>query len=151
MCTGPRRTDGYTIIELLLVMIIIGVLAGITYVRMAPTLEGARVRGAASLLAGDLQYAQVLAARRRLPVVVSVNSAAQVYQLVDRLGTVVRTREFGATGEFGLTELSATPTSLEIFPNGAAAVSATFILGIGTNRQRVTFSRAGQIRVTKLP
>jgi prepilin-type N-terminal cleavage/methylation domain-containing protein len=99
---GPRRTDGYTIIELLLVMIIIGVLAGITYVRMAPTLEGARVRGAASLLAGDLQYAQVLAARRRLPVVVSVNSAAQVYQLVDRLGTVVRTREFGATGDADL-------------------------------------------------
>jgi len=146
-----RRPDGYTVIELLIVMIIIGVLAGITYARMAPTIEGARVRGAASLLAGDLQYAQVLAARQRLPVVIAVNSGALTYQIADRAGTVFRTRDFGTAGDFDLTEVSATPASLEVFPNGVSAQSATYTLGIGGNRQRVTFSRAGQVRVTKLP
>lgn len=146
-----RPRAGYTVIELLLVMIIIGVLAGITYMRMAPTLDRARVRGAASILAGDLQYAQVLAARQRLPVVVAVNSGALTYQIADRGGTVYRTRDLGATGEFKLSEVSATPASLEVFPNGVAAQSATYTLGAGPHRQRVTFSRAGQIRVTTLP
>lgn len=147
----PRRADGYTVIELLVVMIIIGVLAGITYARMAPTLEGARVRGAASLLAGDLQYAQVLAARQRLPVVIAVNTGARTYQIADRTGTVFRTRDFGTAGDFDLTEVSATPASLEVFPNGIAATSATYTLGIGGSRRQVTFSRAGQIRVTTPP
>jgi len=139
------------VIELLIVMIIIGIIAGITYVRMAPTLERARVRGAASILAGDLQYAQVLAARQRLPVMIAVNTAARTYQIADRSGTVFRTRDFGTAGEFDLTEVSASPASLEVFPNGIAAQSATYTLGIGGRRQQVTFSRAGQIRVTILP
>jgi prepilin-type N-terminal cleavage/methylation domain-containing protein len=151
MRMASRRSGGYTVIELLLVMIIIGVLAGITYARMAPTLERARVRGAASILAGDLQYAQVLAARQRLPVVVAVNSGALTYQIADRAGTVYRTRDLGMPGEFDLSEVSATPASLEVFPNGVAAQSATYTLGAGTHRQLVTFSRAGQIRVNTVP
>ena len=147
-----RRSDGYTVVELLLVMIIIGVLAGITYARMAPTLERARVRGAASILAGDLQYAQVLAARQRIPVVIAVDAIALTYEIADRAGTVYRTRDFGTAGEYDLTEVTATPASLEVFPNGVAAQSATFTLGAaGGFRQQVTFSRAGQIRVATLP
>jgi prepilin-type N-terminal cleavage/methylation domain-containing protein len=146
-----RRTAGYTVIELLLVMIIIGVLAGITYLRMAPTLERARVRGAASMLAGDLQYAQVLAARQRLPVVLAVNAGDLTYQIADRVGTIYRTRVLGGDGEFDLTEIAASPTSLEVFPNGVAAQSASYTLGAGPHRQQVTFSRAGQIRVSLVP
>lgn len=146
-----RRSDGYTVIELLVVMIVIGIIAGITYSRMAPTLERARVRGAASILAGDLQYAQVLAARHRIPVVIAVDAGALSYEIADRGGTVYRTRAFG-TGEYDLTEVTGTPASLEVFPNGVAAQSATFTLGgPGGFRQQVTFSRAGQIRVATLP
>jgi prepilin-type N-terminal cleavage/methylation domain-containing protein len=151
MRLAPRRSDGYTIIELLLVMIIIGVIAGITYVRMAPTLERARVRGAANILSGDLQYAQVMAARQRLPVVIAIDAVALTYQIADRAGTVFRTRNFGAAGEFPLTELTATPASLEVFPNGVAAQGATYTIGAGAYRRQITLSRAGQIRVTILP
>ena len=148
----PRRqAGGYTVIELLIVMVIIGIIAGITYVRMAPTLDRARLRGAASILAGDLQYAQVLAARQRVPVVVAVDTSALTYQIADRGGTVFRTRDFGTAGQYDLTEVSASPTSLEVFPNGMSAQSATYTLGVGARRQQVTFSRAGQIRVTILP
>lgn len=142
---------GYTVIELLLVMIILSVIAGITYVRMAPALERARVRGAASVLAGDLQFAQVLAARHRTPIVVSVNGSAMTYRLANRTGTVYRLRDFGPTSDYDLGELSATPASLEVFPNGIAAQSATYTLGLTGYQQRVTFSRAGQVRVTTVP
>lgn len=147
-----RRGDrGYTVIELLLVMIIISVIAGITYVRLRPSLERARVRGAASVLAGDLQYAQVMAARLRRPMVVSVNSTALTYQIADRGGTVYRSRDLSDAGDYALGELQATPATLEVFPNAIAAQSATYTMGAHGYRRLVTFSRAGQIRVTTAP
>jgi prepilin-type N-terminal cleavage/methylation domain-containing protein len=148
----PRiaRRRGYTVIELLFVMIIIGVIVGITFVQMAPTLGRARVRGAASVLAGDLQYAQVMAARLRTPMVVSVDTAALTYQIADRSGTVIRTRDFAAK-DYALTEMDASPASLEVFPNAVAAQNATYTVGANGYRRRVTFSRAGQIRVSTVP
>jgi prepilin-type N-terminal cleavage/methylation domain-containing protein len=151
MITPGRSLRGYTVIELLIVMIIIGVIAGFTFVRLAPALEHGRVRGAASILAGDLQYAQVMAARHRVPVVVSVDGTAKTYQIAARSGTVYRTRDLGPSGDYGLDEVSASPTTLEVFPNAVAAQNATYTLGLAGYRQQVTFSRAGQIRVTTLP
>lgn len=150
---GSPRYDrsGYTVIELLLVMIILGVIAGITYIRLAPALERGRVRGAASVMAGDLQYAQVLAARHRVPMVITVDGTALTYRITGRTGTVYRTRDLGPSGEYDLDELSATPTTLEVFPNGVAAQSASYTFGLEGYRQRVTFSRAGQIRVATVP
>ncbi len=147
---GARQ--GYTVIELLIVMVIIAVLAGFAYVKMGPALQRGRVRGAASVLAGVLQYAQVLAARNREPIVISVNTATLSYQVADRSGTqVFRTRNLGANGEYGLDEVSATPATLEVFPNAIAAQSATYVLGLNGYRRQVTFSRAGQIRVATIP
>jgi len=146
--TAGRR--GYTIIELLFVMIIIGVIVGITFVQLGPTLGRARVRGAASILAGDLQYAQVMAARLRTPMIVSVNTTALTYQIVDRSGTVIRTRDFAAK-DYALSQLDASPASLEVFPNAVAAQNATYTVGSNGYRRRVTFSRAGQIRVSTVP
>jgi len=151
MARHARSRRGYTVIEMLLVMIIIGVIAGITYMRMAPTIGRARVRGAASVLAGDLQYAQVMAARLRTPIVVSVNSGTFSYDIQDRAGTVYRARDFGTASDYALSELTASPTSLEVFPNAIAAQNATYTVGANGYRRRVTFSRAGQIRVTTLP
>jgi type IV fimbrial biogenesis protein FimT len=140
---------GYTVVELVLVIVIISALAGITYVRMAPALERTRVRGAASTMAGDLQYAQVLAARLRTPVRISVNTTGLSYQIADRSGAnVYRSRNLGATGDYRLDELAASPVTLDVFPNAVTAQSATYTLGLNGFRRVVTFSRAGQIRVT---
>jgi prepilin-type N-terminal cleavage/methylation domain-containing protein len=151
MVRGRRGNRGYTVIELLVVMIIISLVAGITYVRMRPSLERARVRGAASVLAGDLQYAQVMAARLRTPMVISMNTTALTYQIADRAGAVYRARDLGTAGDYALGELQATPATLEVFPNAIAAQSATYTVGANGYRRRVTFSRAGQIRVTTVP
>jgi prepilin-type N-terminal cleavage/methylation domain-containing protein len=151
MPQGRRGHRGYTVIELLLVMVIISVIAGITYVRMRPSLERARVRGAASVLAGDLQYAQVMAARLRTPMVISMNTVALTYQVADRAGTVYRARDLSTASEYAMNELQATPATFEVFPNAVAAQSATYTVGANGYRRRVTFSRAGQIRVTTVP
>ncbi len=152
MVTARRWTAGYTVIEMLMVMIVISVLAAIVYIRVGPTLERARVRGAASLLATDLQYAQTLAAQHRTPMVISVDVGAKSYQIASRGGvTVYRTRDFGAGSEYGLGEFSAAPVAVEVFPNSIVAQSATYTVGLNGYRRRVTFSRAGQIRVATIP
>lgn len=148
------RTDrsGYTVLELALVMVIIAIMAAIGYVRLAPALERARVRGAASTLATDLQYAQVLAARYRTPVLIEVDTTAKAYRLLDLARvTVYRTRTFGAGGEYLLSEFTASPTSVQVFPNAVVAQSAQYTVGLNGYRRQVTFSRAGQVRVAVIP
>lgn len=148
---GGNRS-GYTIIELALVMVIIAILAAITYVRIAPALEHARVRGAASTLATDLQYAQVLAARYRAPVVVEVSVSDKEYRISDLARTTIyRRRRFGAGGEYGLEAFSASPSVILVFPNAIVDQSAEYTVGLNGYERRVTFSRAGQVRVTALP
>ena len=147
-----RDRSGYTLLELLLVMVIIAILAAITYVRIAPALERARVRGAASVLATDLQYAQVLAARYRMPVLVAVDVTDKTYRISDLSGaTVYRLRHFGPDGEYSLGSFTATPTSIQVFPNAVVDQSAQYTVGLNGYGRRVTFSRAGQVRVAALP
>lgn len=150
----PPRWDrsGYTVVELAFVMVIIAIMAAITYVRLGPALERARVRSAASVLATDLQYAQVLAARYRTPMLIEVNPDSMSYQVTDAARvTVYRARSFRPGSELGLGEFSASPVSVQVFPNAIVAQSAQYTLGIVGYRRQVTFSRAGQIRVTTVP
>jgi Tfp pilus assembly protein FimT len=133
-------------------MVIIAILAAITYVRIAPALQRARVRGAASVLATDLQYAQVLAARYRMPVLVEVDVTDKMYRISDLTrATVYRLRHFGADGQYGLSSFTATPTSIQVFPNAIVDQSAQYTVGLNGYQRRVTFSRAGQVRVATLP
>lgn len=152
MAPVTRRDSGYTVIEMLMVMIVISVLAAVAYTRAGPALERARVRGAASLLATDLQYAQTLAAQHRVPMVISVDVTGKAYQIATRGGgTVYRARDFGSGSEYALGEFSAAPVSVEVFPNSVVAQSATYTVGLNGYRRQVTFSRAGQIRVATIP
>jgi prepilin-type N-terminal cleavage/methylation domain-containing protein len=140
--------SGYTVIEMLMVMVIIAIIAAITYVRVAPALERARVRGAASTLATDLQYAQVLAARFRAPIRITVNGGLE-YTISDPSGSVVyRQRRFGTGGEYELGWFTAVPASVHVFPNSIVDQSAEYRVGLNGFERRITFSRAGQIRVT---
>lgn len=148
----PARITGYTVIELLIVMIIISIVAAIVYIRVAPTLERARVRGAANLLATDLQYAQVLAARFGEPMVVAVNAGTKEYSIAERDGdSTYRLRRFGTDTEYALSEFTASPTTVEMFPNALAGQTATYTLGIAGNRRQVTLTLAGQIRIANVP
>jgi type IV fimbrial biogenesis protein FimT len=144
-----RDRTGYTVIELMLVMVIIAILAAITYVRLAPALERARVRGAANTLATDLQYAQVLAARYRVPMRIAVDATDKEYQISDVSGaTVYRLRNFGDDGQYNLGTFTASPATVSVFPNAIVDQSALYTLSLNGHERRVTFSRAGQIRVT---
>ncbi len=152
--TSTRRSKiaGFTLVELAVVIALVGVVSAIAYQRISPALEHARVNSAAAVLAADLQYSQMLAVRQRKPVVVIANSALKQYLIRDaQTSTVFRTRFMGADTDLNIDELTVTPTSAEIFPNGTARQMTTYTLGLNGYRRKVRLTRAGQVRVISVP
>ncbi len=132
-----------------MVIAVAGVLMGLAVWRFGPALEQAKTRHAAAAVAADLQYAQMVAARDRQPVIVIVNTSLHLMMIRNRAGsTIYRQRFMGDDTEFGLTTLSASPAnSVEIFPNGIATQTITYTAARGTNSRQIRLSRAGQVRV----
>lgn len=143
------RKRGYTFIELAMVIAIVGILTSLAYWRMGPGLLQARVNRAAWTLAADLQYAQLMAARQRRPVVVIVSPSLRSYTIRDRATTqVFRERFLGEDTDFQLDSLSASPSSIEVFPTGVARQTTTFRVQLKGYDREVRLTRAGQIRIT---
>ncbi len=145
------RRAGYTLLEVLVVVVVMGLLAAYGFMRFGPALAHARVRDAANVLASDLQYAEMLAVKQQEPIVVTVDGTGFQYTIADRAGVIYRTRSLGPTSDYHLDELSASPTAVELYPNGIASANTAVTLGIQGYRREVTLSRAGQVRVDNAP
>lgn len=141
---------GYTVIELAVTLAVAGLLAALAYWGMGAGLERARVNRVAGMLAADLQYAQVMAARQRTPVVVIVDPSVKMYLIRDRgdATLVFRERFVGPDTDYRVGSLSASPTTaVEVFPNGVARETTTFTVGLNGYDRNVKLTRAGQIRL----
>ena len=145
-----RSRTGFSLIEIVVVLAMTAIITSFAFWRMGPAFERAKVRRGASMLAADLQYAQMIAARQRKPVVLITVPATKSYFVRDAQvpTTIYRERFLGAGTDFGLDFFSATPSTVEIFPNGVTQVTANFQVGLNTNTRNVKFTRAGQIRIT---
>lgn len=142
-----RGTRGFTLIEMLIVVVVLGTMA----MMVAPSVGGgvaqARVKRAASIVAGDLEVAFSNAARQRRPIRVSFTSSTRSYTVSDRAtGTVLFSRDFGPGAELALNSLSASTAILDIYPNGIASGTDTITLQSGSKSRRVIVTRAGLIR-----
>ena len=144
-----RSRFGFTLLEVVIALAVVGVLMAVSIVRLVPAVERAKVRQASSIIAADLQYAQMIASRDRRPVVVIVTTAVQGYMVRDRSGsTIYRTRFLGPTTDYGIQTLAVTPsTAIEIFPSGVARETTTFTATTNGYQRRVRITRAGHIRV----
>src|SRR5215472_3139509 len=108
--TGPagesRVSDraGFTLIEMSLSILILGILSVFTYVKLRPVLEHSKVNGAVAVVAADLQYAQFLAARQRTPIVVIVTPTTKSYVIRDRADAsrIFRTRYLDSNTDYHL-------------------------------------------------
>lgn len=144
---GSRH--GFTVIELILVVAIMGVLAGIAGPKMSRIIRHNRVNRAAMVITADLQNAFASAARQREPVRISADASTKSYQFVDRkTGEVLRIRSFyGDTSEYRLSTLVFTPATIDVFPTGVSSTPVVVDLANGDYSRRITASTAGFIRV----
>ena len=134
-----------------MVLTMLGLISVMGVWSLLPTLQHEKVRRAAGVLIGDVQYAQALAARQREPVAIVFNESLRMYVIKER-GTpfVFRERFLGPDSDFDIDFMDAAPeSSVEVFPNGMLARNTTVTVGIGGYEQDVVMSRAGQVRARR--
>jgi prepilin-type N-terminal cleavage/methylation domain-containing protein len=153
--THVSRRRGFTLIELMMVIVIASLTLAIGVKGMAAAQNRVRVDRAASVLSDDIQSAFALVGRDRKPVRVVYDATHVRFLLTDRSGVnIFRTRSLGQDTEYQMTPstLTASDTAFEIFPPGLAESALTITLkkGVGSRdpvTRILTISRAGLVSV----
>lgn len=135
----PARTrTGFTLIEVLIVITIVGILLGTALPRVGTSVRLDRVNRAAMVAQGMLDEAGQLAARRRTPVTVTV--ASGWLRINDRAsGTAIKQRNFGSGQDMGAALAISPSAGITVFPNGRG--TAALRLTLSTTGKTVTVSR----------
>ncbi|HEX6135799.1 MAG TPA: prepilin-type N-terminal cleavage/methylation domain-containing protein [Longimicrobiales bacterium] len=143
--------DGFTITELLIVLILMGIVGGFAVMRIGGTLAETRAQRAASVIAADLKLAHSLAGRQRMPVRLSIDTVNRVIRIRDYTtpGTVYAERHFGGAGEYPVDRLTVSDTSLLVYPNGLAADDLSVWVRAASQRRLIRMTRAGLVRVSE--
>jgi prepilin-type N-terminal cleavage/methylation domain-containing protein len=149
-CRGGR-TAGFSMLEMLIVMIIVGLLIAISIPKMARVMSHERVNRAAQVVVADLQNGFAMAGRQRAPVRLTFTSSTKTYVFTDRAtGTVLQTRTMNNQSEYSLTTLSSEPATIDVLPNGIGSTSFTVTIGQNGYVRRVSASSAGFVRLVPM-
>jgi hypothetical protein len=134
-----------------MVLVLVLVVVGSMLPAVNTLTKRSRINRAVGVASADFYLAQSLAARSRQPVRVEVDPSAKTIEL--RLygnDSLIQTRYYGAEGDFDVDELTASPATVLVLPNGMASATMTVSIGSSATFQRgVKLSRAGQIRIIR--
>jgi prepilin-type N-terminal cleavage/methylation domain-containing protein len=142
---------GFSIIEMLVVIVVLGIMAGVAGPAMSTMVRHNRVNRATMVITSDLQNAFAVAARQRQPVRIQADSANRSYQFIDRkTGAVLRIRTFyGDNSEYLLNTLVFNPSTIDVFPNGVSSAALTVKLANGDYSKQINASTAGFVRISR--
>jgi len=144
-----RRSSGFTLLEVIVALLIIGVLAAAAMPAVARAISHAGVTNAASVVAGDIEGAFSLAARQRKPVRIVFVGSTRSYTIRDRAtGNVLRTRILDESFDVHVSSLTASAASVDVFPNGLSSGPVVVTLASQGHSLNVSATRAGQVRIS---
>lgn len=145
-----RVRGGFTLAELMAVIVILGILAALASPRVYRTVTRSKVNEAAGVIAADLEQAVGLAARQRRPVRLALESAG-TYTLRDRAtapnDSLRLRRRLTMASDGGVETLTFSRTPVQIFPNGSIDGALTVTVSGAGQTRTITLSPAGQVRI----
>lgn len=139
-----RRRTGFTLLELVLVLAIVGVLSALAIPRAGALLDGIGVRGAAAEAEALFSVARHAALSRGARVSVDLDAATG--RLVVRAGSdTLRVRDLGAAHGVAMTS---TRSSASYSPGGLGygASNLSIVFTRGAAAESVYLSRLGRVR-----
>lgn len=147
MAREQKPRAGFTAIEMLIVVVIIGLMATAVMPRISRVVAEQRIRAVQSAVAGDLELAFALAMREHKPVTITYNATTKVLALTDRASsTVLKTRYLGQDQSASVTGVTFSPTAgITIFPPGLATAALTVTVSNGTFTRTIAVTRAGLV------
>lgn len=148
---GPEDRDrGFTVIELLIVVVLLGIVLGIGAEGFRSFARGKSVHRAAEAVAAEVELARLYALQRREPVEMVFDEPGRSYAIrVASSGDTLRTRSFRG-GDLPLTVLDVgSGDRLEFSPRGLLAGGSTVSIAVEnlSEAQRVDVSLMGMTRV----
>ena len=116
---SDNARNGFTLVELLIVLALIGIVASIAIRSVGDTMRRDRVVKTVAILSADLEQAFATAGRLRQPVRLLIDSAKRTFSVANRSDTTLkyRTRQF-VTGDMAIDYISVNRTTLDIMPSG---------------------------------
>ena len=138
---------GFSLLELLLILTLVGTLAGLAYPRAVDTVDRASVERATRELVAAHTRARMNAVVENRIGLLYVSGDSLVLKMVIGADTVTRWRTPGPSA-LGIS-LSGPSRPLRFLPTGVTfgASNATFVLSRGGWSRRVVISRWGRVRV----
>jgi prepilin-type N-terminal cleavage/methylation domain-containing protein len=146
---GTTRRRGFTMLEMLIVLAMIGLVATISLGRVMQMVTGWRVARASQAFAEELQSGFALVGRNRKPLTIAYDTARMELRLEDRAGVVYRRRSFGPSSEYQLTarDVASSRLSVEVYPPGLAGDSLSFSITKPGKSRRVRMLRGGLVQI----
>jgi prepilin-type N-terminal cleavage/methylation domain-containing protein len=142
------RCAGFTVLELLIVIVIFGFLSSLAWPSVTRTITHSHVNQAALVVAHDLAVATSAAATQRRPVRIALGADRQSLVVSDRAtGVVLQQRAVGPGTAYGLDSLAFSVTPVDLFPSGFASSALTVTVAAQGYSRQVAMSRAGWVRV----
>jgi prepilin-type N-terminal cleavage/methylation domain-containing protein len=136
----------FSLIEILIVMVMIGVLVGIALPKMARTINRDRVLRSATVVQGMMDEATQFATRLRVPVTITLSSGT--IAITNRsTNAVLRSRSFGNAQDLRATISFSPVAGVTVFPTGRASAQLVVTLtNDGGYTSTVTRTATGIVR-----
>ena len=144
-----RGRRGVTMVESVIVIVVFGTMMSIGLPRLNSDIRQRRVIAAGNALSAEIPAAFSLAARQRKPVTLFYDAASGEVRVKNRADTTVYARiPLKSTSEYMLDDVTMTPSTVTVFPNGVSSSAFTIRLANGSFVRQLQVGRTGLSRVT---
>ena len=146
-----KKTGGFSLFELLIVIAVIAVVSAIVTPNIISWRNGAKLRGAADNVRGDLQMSKVTAVRERSPVTITFSATNYQVTFTDKDGNarILRNRQLpaGVRVDLGSTGFGAMGDKTQFNSRGLPVAGSAVLVNTKGDQKNIIVSTLGRIRI----